>query len=88
MIVQYSDTANKVLVDHRDKMWVERKLMMLQSDIKELKRVVERLFASHCPFGLYILKFHLLYHLVEESERFGSIFFYRREADLAFHRAH
>lgn len=38
-------------------------------------RVVETVFASHCPFGLYTFTFHLPDHLVDDSERFERISF-------------
>lgn len=65
MNVQYSNIANKVLVDHEDELWVDGELMMLRSEIVEFKRVVERVFASHCSIGLYTLKFHLLNYLLD-----------------------
>lgn len=34
MNVQYSDIVNKVLVDHRDDIWVREEMKMLQTDIK------------------------------------------------------
>lgn len=65
MNVQYSHIVNKVLADHRDRIWTNSKLMMLRSESENSKRVVERFFAWHCAFGLYALKRHLLNHLIK-----------------------
>lgn len=75
MNVLYIEIINKVLVDHRDRRWREGELLRLRGEIREFKSVVEGAFASHCPSGLYTLKYHLLDHLVEDLERFGSISF-------------
>lgn len=72
---QYSRIVNKVLVDKRNELWTDGQLKVLRSEIEDLKRVVERVFGSHCPSGLYVIGPHLLHHLVEDSERFGSPFF-------------
>lgn len=73
VILQYSDFFGKILVDHMDETLVEGKLMTLRSKIEDLKRVVERVFASRCQFGLYTFKSHHPDHLVEKLERIGSI---------------
>lgn len=52
MNVQYSKNVEKVMADHRDEIWVERKLAVLQYEAKELKNVSERVSASHCPLVL------------------------------------
>lgn len=72
MSLQYSDTSKRILADHRDEVWVERELMMSRLEIEEFEPTVEKEFVSHCPSGLYILKFHLLHHVLEDLERFGS----------------
>lgn len=57
---QCSDIVDKVVVDHRNERWVDRKQEMLQSEIEEFKCFVERLFALQCSFGNYCRGFHLL----------------------------
>lgn len=47
---------------------------MLRSETQIFEYVVEEFPASHCPFGLFILGFHLPDHLVENTERFESIY--------------
>lgn len=49
--------------------------MMLRSRSEGLKHVVERVFARHCPYGLYILNSELLDHLVQEMESVANISF-------------
>lgn len=47
---------------------------MPQSESEELRRTVERVFPSHCPFGLYTLMLCVPDNLVD-LERFGTFFF-------------
>lgn len=54
---------------------VDGGVMKITSEIEQFRRIVERVFASHYPFGLYTLQFHLLDHLVEDLEKFASISF-------------
>lgn len=60
MNIQYSDTVNKVLLDHRDYTWVAGGAMMLRSEVEEFKRVVKGMFLAHCSLGSYTLKFYFL----------------------------
>lgn len=46
---------------------------MLWIETGDTKRLFEGVFALHCPFGLYILKCHLLDPLVENLERSESM---------------
>lgn len=73
MSVQYIDSMNKELVDHRKVRLVKRQLSELQSETEEFKRVVQRALAPHYPVGPCTLKRHLLDHLVEELKGFQSM---------------
>lgn len=55
MNIQYTDTVNKAPVDDREEQGVQKKLSSLRSETKDFKRVVQRLFAPRCTFGLYTL---------------------------------
>lgn len=61
--VQHSDTFGSTKIDHRDEAQVKEGLMMLWSENKELKSIVERVRSSHCPFDMYTLQSDLLNHL-------------------------
>lgn len=72
---QFNGSIEKVLADRRDKFWVLGMLMMLRSKTGDLKRVVERVPASHCSFVLHTLEFHLFDHLEKiwrDSEAISS----------------
>lgn len=42
-------------------------------EILKFKTVVEKTFAPQCSYGSFILKFHLLDHVAENLEKFGSL---------------
>lgn len=75
MNIQYTDIVNRVLPEQRSDVWAQGELMMPRSENEVLKPVVERVFASHCPSGLFISQFHLLHHSVEDWQRSGGISF-------------
>lgn len=66
MNVQYTDIANRVLVDQRDVRRVERKLSKLRCEIKEFKNVFQKVSALQCTAGLYSLNLDLPDHLVKD----------------------
>lgn len=51
-----------------------KELSGLRSQILKPEIVVERAFVPHCSSGLLIMKFNLLGHVVELSEKIGSLF--------------
>lgn len=65
-----TDTVNKVLVDHRDVRWVRGRHSRLKFEIKEFKRVFQKVFVPRCTSGSHTLQFHVLDHLVADLERF------------------
>lgn len=48
-------------------------LNSIRDQVPELKRLVVKMFQAHCCNGLFTLNFHLLDHLTEDIECFGSI---------------
>lgn len=52
MHVPYSDVFDKMPADHKYKVWVREKVVMVQSATKDFKLVFEGVFAPHCPYGL------------------------------------
>lgn len=70
---QCIDVTNKLLVNHRQMLRVERKHLRLWFEFEELKRAVRRVASRNCMSGLYTLKLHLVDHLVEDSERLGNM---------------
>lgn len=44
-----------------------------QSEIEKFKCTFQKLLAPHCMSGHYTLKFHLLYKVLEDLQRFGSL---------------
>lgn len=52
---------------------VQEKNSRLRSEAEELNRVAPKVFASHCTFGLYILKLRLLVYLEDHVESFESM---------------
>lgn len=53
--------------------WCTKDLQSMRTKVLEFKAKVWNLFRPHCKPGLNTLKFHLLDHLVDDLERFGTI---------------
>lgn len=73
--VQYSDIVNKVLLEHGNEILLEGGLIGLRCEMEKFTLAVERMFASHCPLGLYSLKYHPLHLIIKDLERVGIISF-------------
>lgn len=79
MNAYYNEIIRKVLVDRRDVRWPEKKLSTVCFEIEELMRVVQRLFPLHCRFGLYLVKFRTLDHVITDLGRFEGVSFLAAE---------
>lgn len=71
--VMYTDLVNRVMSDNNSNGWSTEDLEELRSTVLLFKKQVWALFGPHCDRGLNTLKFHLLDHLVDDLQRFGTI---------------
>lgn len=71
--VLYPDLMLTMTKDDVSEGWNENKLIELQYKIEEFQSLLVRTFGEHCNSGLYILKFHLLDHVVEDLRLFGTL---------------
>lgn len=54
---QCCDIVSNAPVDHKNEIWVDTKLKMLQPETEQVSHVFVSVFASHSLFGLYTLLF-------------------------------
>lgn len=71
--VQYTELTNRLMTDNFHNGWSSSDLDNIRVSISTFKHAFWTLFGPHCSHGLNTLKFHLLDHLVDDLERFGSI---------------
>ena len=71
--VMYTDLVNRLMSNNNGNGWSTGELQDLRSAVHLFKEHVWTLFGPHCDRGLNTLKFHLLDHLVDDLERFGTI---------------
>lgn len=75
MNVVYSKRISKLLFDKIGEVWTAGELARFWSEISKIKTVAERTFRPHRSSGLLTLRFHLLDHVGDGLERFGSLSF-------------
>lgn len=56
--MQYTNSANKEVLDHRKVRWVVAELSRPRSESEELNRVAQKVIAQHCRSGVYIVDYH------------------------------
>lgn len=71
--VLYTDLVNRLMSDNYSNGWSDAELQDLRSTVLTFKKQVWSLFGPHCDRGLNTLKFHLLDHLVDDLQRFGTV---------------
>lgn len=54
--------------------WSTDNVDEMRSFLREFKTSVLCLFSPHCDNDLNILNFHLLYHFIDDFDRFGKVF--------------
>lgn len=75
MNVFYTEMVSKSLFDHNKVAWTAEELASLRSKNSKLRTAIERTFATHSASGLSTFKFHLMDHVVENLDMFGTLFF-------------
>lgn len=69
----YSDLARRLGEYRGNGESSSQRLTGLGEEIQHFKELVKAMFEEHCGSGLYMLKLHLLDHVVEVLERYGSL---------------
>jgi hypothetical protein len=69
----YVDIVNKLTTDNFGNGWTADDRKTLRDSIHVFKKLVSSVFRPHFENSILTLKFHLLDHVVDDLERFGSI---------------
>lgn len=72
--VLYSELMISMSKDNEKENRNEHKLKQLRLRVIKLKRLLVETFSKHCSSGLFILKFHLLDHVVDGLHVFETLF--------------
>ena len=68
----YTDIILSIRTENFNRCWTAQDLSNLKSSISHFKKMASYIFSPHCSRGFITLKMHLLDHLVDDLERFGS----------------
>lgn len=71
--VKYSDSTDSLTAVHRGKGWHTKGIKSVLDDVYSFKKSMVGLFHESCPTELHRLKFHMLHHVVDDLERFGTL---------------
>lgn len=69
----YSDTMSKVVSQNHVREWSVARLETLCSDICAYNHMLVNMFLHACPSVLFTLKFHLLFHRIEDISSFENL---------------
>lgn len=70
----YTGIVHKVLLDQRERAWVERELAKLRSEIRDLKIAYEKTVATQCWSHLFALRLHVLNRRVKDLKSTRDLF--------------
>lgn len=71
----YSEIVADVMGDMGQWAWSNKGIMNLEGRVKVLKRVLIETFDERCDSELYTLKYHVLDHMLEGIQNFGTLSF-------------
>lgn len=69
----YNEIVCDLKRDVEQQIWDEKELGRLYRTVNQFKTILVEKFNQYCDSGLDTLKYHLLDHMVEDLQRFGTL---------------